>query len=946
VALAPGTRLGVYEILSLLGSGGMGEVWRARDSKLQRDVAIKVLPLAVADDPERLARFEREAQTLAALSHPHIAQVYGFDDSAGMAALVMELVEGPTLADRIARGPIPLDQALPIAKQIAEGLEAAHEQGIIHRDLKPANIKVRDDGAVKILDFGLAKALEPKQPTGSNVTQSPTITTPAMVTGVGVILGTAAYMSPEQAKGRPADRRSDIWAFGCVLYEMLTSRRAFDGEDVSETLAAVLRAHPAWDALPARTPTSILRLLRRCLEKDRRNRLPDIAVARFEIDDARTTSDAAATVASPVRTSRASHVAMVAGVALVTSAIAAAIAWRVAAPAPALLRPVQRFTLPTAPGASYAGVDRGDFAISPDGTRIAYVAEEASGGRQLLVQPLDRSPLRVLRTTGSPVDPFFSPDGEWIAFFQLGDRVGTRATLNKMSARGGPPIEICEANNPFGGVWTDDGTIVFSTADVRGPTAESSLFRVSASGGAPQRIGVTLQGVDRILLQAWPDVLPGGRGILYSARREMRDDARIVLVTPQNTSPRTIIDRGSHARYVSTGHIVYVVGNTLMAVPFDLDRLAISGEAVPLVEGIATSVRGNASFAVSPSGFLMYSGAGGASGSDPRRLVWVDRAGHEEPFGPPRQYLYPRISPDGTQIALDIREGGSALLPQTVPGSTSADIWVWDIARQLETRLTTDPGDDQYPVWTPDGKRILFSSIGGNRPGGIYIQAADGTGQAERVLERTQAGAPYAFTPDGSRFVLRQTDPQTSDDVVVVTMPQGSGSQLTRARLAPLLHSTFAENNAEISPDGRWIAYQSNESGGNEVYVRPFPNVDAGRSLVSHDGGTRPLWSRDGNELFYLHGLSPDPVQLFRVPIRIGSTFAAGMPQLLFQGSYFAVASQAARGRTYDVTPDGKRFVFVKNAKPEHAAPEPVLPFEVVLNFFDELRRLAPPKTK
>jgi serine/threonine-protein kinase len=379
-----------------------------------------------------------------------------------------------------------------------------------------------------------------------------------------------------------------------------------------------------------------------------------------------------------------------------------------------------------------------------------------------------------------------------------------------------------------------------------------------------------------------------------------------------------------------------------MAVPFDLDRLAVSGAPVPLIEGIGTTMRGNASFAVSPSGFLIYSKATGAPVSSPRTLVWVDRAGREEPFGTPRQYYYPRVSPDGSRIALDIREGDSLR-----PGASNADIWIWDVTRQVLTPLTTDVGDDQYPVWSPDSKRILFSSIGGTRPGGIYMQAADGTGQAERIIERTQASAPYSFTPDGSQFVLRHTEPSTSDDIVLVTMPRRSAGQTTEARLVPLIHSAFAENNAEISADGRWIAYQSNESGRNEVYVRPFPNVDSGRTQVSRDGGTRPVWSRDGAELFYLRGVSPDPIQLFRVPMRFdGGALAAGQPQRLFEGVYFAVASPAARGRTYDVMPDGKRFVFVKDAKPQPAASEPAVPFEVVVNFFDELRRIAPPTAK
>jgi serine/threonine-protein kinase len=940
VAIDVGSRVGAYQIIGLVGEGGMGRVFRARDTTLDRDVALKVLPDVVAADPERRSRFEREAKTLAALNHPHIAHVYGFEQSGSTSVLVMELVEGEDLAQRIAHGPIEVGEALPIARQIAEAIEAAHERGIIHRDLKPANIKLRADGTIKVLDFGLAKAIDAGLAGASSgsaaAMTSPTITSPAM-TMHGTILGTAAYMSPEQARGKPADKRSDIWAFGCVLYEMLTGARAFDGDEVSDTLASVLRAEPDWSRLPAATPPAISKLLRGCLRKDRHNRTPDIAVARLEIDDALSGSGLAQATPLAAAT-RGPSIAVAAGAAAAASILTAVVVWRALAPAPTPLRPAQHFALPTPRSAPYAGAERGDFAISPDGTHLVYPVDQSGGVRSLFLLSLDQAEPRELPATGYAVDPFFSPDGEWIAFFQLGDRLGSRASLSKMSLRGGPAIELCEASNPFGGVWAADGTIVFSTGDVRGPTAESTLFRVSGNGGAPQRIDVATGG-DRRFVQGFPDLLPGGKGVLYSIRRELREESRIVLMTPHSASPRTIVDRGSHARYVPSGHIVYVVGSTLMAVPFDLDRLEVRGGPVPLVDSIGTSLRGNASFAVSPTGFLIYAKAPRAATNPMRTLVWVDRNGREEPFAPPRQYYYPRVSPDGTRIALDIREGDLARL-----GGASADIWIWDVARQISTRFTTDPGDDQYPVWTPDGKRILFSSIGGSRPAGIYWQSADGTGETERIVERTQASAPYSFAPDTSQFVLRETNVQTSDDIVAVTMPQRGGSQPRPASVTPLIHSSFAENNAEISPDGKWIAYQSNESGRNEVYVRPFPYVEGGKTLVSNKGGTRPVWARDGRELFYLMGASPDRVSLVRVPLQPGRTFSAGTPAVLFEGAYFASLSPAARGRTYDVMPDGRRFVMVKDVTASPAgAPEPAEPFVAILNWFDELRRVAPP---
>ena len=659
MTLTLGTRLGPYEILSALGAGGMGEVYRARDTRLNRDVAIKVLPDLFASDAERLARFTREAQTLASLNHPNIAHIHGLEESNGVRALVMELVEGEDLSQRITRGALVLEDALAIAKQIAEALEAAHEQGIIHRDLKPANVKVRPDGMVKVLDFGLAKALEPVSAGSTDATASPTITSPAMMTRIGVILGTAAYMSPEQAKGRAADKRSDVWAFGCVLFEMVTGRRAFEGDDISDTLAAVLRGEPEWTAVPANVSPALVALLRGCLDKDRRRRVADLSTARFIIDRE---GDAVTAVAVPPisRIRRATSILMaVAAVAGLTAYTTFSLT-RVSAPS----LPVVRATIALPMGERFTNIGAPVVALSADGTRLAYTANF-----RLHLRPLDQIEPTPIRGTEVALDqvtaarsPFISPDGQWIGFWQDGQ-------LKKVSLTGGAPLVLCAAEIPWGVSWTSDNTILYGQSDEAGKGA-AGIWRVSGESAKPEHVVKVEAGQ----IAYGPQLLPGGRAILFTltARRGAWDTAQIVIQSLDSGRQDVVVERGADARYVRTGHLVYALNGTLLAVPFDVSRLAVTGDAVPVVEDVAQA-NVTAQFAISSQGALVYVPRDAiAELQGHRTLVWVDRQGREVAIKgvPPRMYLYPRLSPDGTASRLIF------VIKQTTSGSG-----IWRVKR-------------------------------------------------------------------------------------------------------------------------------------------------------------------------------------------------------------------------------------------------------------------------
>jgi eukaryotic-like serine/threonine-protein kinase len=701
--LPSGSKLGTYEVLSPLGAGGMGEVYRAKDPKLNRDVALKVLPESFTHDIARVARFRREAQLLASLNHPHIGGIYGLEDAHGVTALVLELVEGPTLADRIAQGPIPLDEALSIAKQIAEALKAAHEQGIIHRDLKPANIKVRPDGTVKVLDFGLAKATSPWASL-DGVLQSPTITAPAM-TEVGVILGTAAYMSPEQAAGTSADKRSDIWSFGVVLLEMLTGKPVFTGETLSHVLASVLRTEPDWAALPANTPASIRRLLRRCIDKDRRRRLDSAAAAGLELDDALTTPVAEAQPAQAARRVTPVTIASVLG-AVVMAMLAL---WAFTRPVPPAAGPLMRFTITPSAALplrlSLQGAAR-DFAVAPDGSFLVY---RAGNKGQLVVRWLDRLDASPLPGVTGAVMPFVSADSHWIGF------VEDDLTLKKVAVTGGSPVTLARLPVwPRGASWVDDALIIGTT---------TGLLRVPAGGGEPTVLTTPdrARGEEGHVL---PSALPGGRAVLFTIGAAEPENAQVAMLDLQTGQHTTLLHGGRDAQYVASGHLVYLAGRAMSAVRFDLSRRSVVGDPVRVIDGMADAPTGALNVAVTQTGMLVFLPAG-SDAVTLRSLVWVDRQGHETPIpAPPRPYQSARLSPDGTRVAVNIRDQEN-------------DIWVWTFAGETLTRVTFDPGLDLAPVWMPDGRRIVFTSAlaGQGAAASLFLTAADGTGTAERLTQ-------------------------------------------------------------------------------------------------------------------------------------------------------------------------------------------------------------------
>ena len=910
MALTNGTCLGWYEILAALGAGGMGEVYRARDTKLNRDVALKILPDAFARDDDRLARFTREAQTLASLNHPNIAAIYGIEESQHVRALVLELVEGEDLSLRIARGAIPLDEALPIAKQIAEALEAAHEQGIIHRDLKPANIKVRPDGTVKVLDFGLAKAMEPASATSVNAMISPTLSMHA--TQAGIILGTAAYMSPEQAAGKAVDKRSDLWAFGAVLMEMLTGRPVFSGETVSHVLAAVLRAEPDWTTLPAETPAPVRRLLRRCLEKDRKRRLDSAADARLEIDDALSPIGEASSVSMQTPGSAWQRGLPWASAAALVTALAAVVVlwapWRSAAPPR-----VTRTTITTSGPAALTitGIDR-DLALSPDGTHVVYVG---NNGTQLFVRALDALEPVVIVSGGDVRGPFVSPDGQWVAF------IDNTTTLRKVAITGGPPITLASLNAiPRGATWAPDDTIIFATSD-----PATGLQRVSAAGGTPEVLTRPdyAQGEANHL---WPEILPGGRAVLFTIMSQTGglETAQVAVRDLRTGMHKVLLRGGSHGRYVASGlaspkpveggHLVYVAAGTLRAIAFDPNRLETRGTSVPVLPRLATTGAGAGDFAVAADGTLVYVDAPGSLAANARTLVWVDRTGKEEPVAaPPRAYAHPRLSPDGTRVALTSTDQEN-------------DVWVLDLRRARLTRLTLDPGQDFFPVWTRDGRRIIFTSNRGGQ-NNLWWQAADGTGTAERLTTSVNAQLVTGITPDGTAVVFFEVTPTMGRDLLQLAL---DGTR----RVTTLLQTKFDERNGIVSPDGRWLAYESNSSGSFEIYVQPFPNVGGGQRQVSTAGGRQPLWARSGTELFYVGGNGA----LLRVPVEAsGTTWSAGTPMKLLEGRY---VTGGTLGRMYDVSPDGQRFLMIKAPGPDPSATPPAL--VVVQHWDEELKRLVP----
>ena len=890
--LTSGTRLGPYEVHAAIGAGGMGEVYRARDTKLHRDVALKVLPSAFASDPGRLARFEREAQILAALNHPNIGAIYGLEDAGTVRALVLEFIPGDTLADRLAHGAISTPDALAIARQIARALEAAHENGIVHRDLKPSNIKVRDDGTVKVLDFGLAKALE-LPASGVDRSHSPTHTSPGM-TQTGVILGTAAYMSPEQARGQIADTRSDLWAFGCVLYEMLTGKAPFTGDTVSDVLAGILRGEPDWNVLPSDLSPSMQLMLKRCLETDRSRRLAAASVATFVLNEPQLMA-AARPTPPDTRTWGLRTLLVASGAAVVGVAVAGALAWYTRpVPEPARVTRLS-ITPPQAASITVTGGANLNVAVSPDGSQIVYPGERGS----LSLRRLDALEPTVLPGLGDPLDPFFSPDGHWVGFFNLNN------SIEKVAVTGGlaTPLTNLAGAASRGAAWGDDGTIIYAT------TAAFGLQRVSAAGGVPEVLTTPDRQKgegDHVL----PQVLPRGRGVLFTILPGTGglDRAQAAVLDLTSKTYKVVLRGGSHARYLPTGHLVYAAGGTLRAIPFDLDTLeAAATPAIPVLSQAAGST-GAAQFDVSANGTLVY--ATGQGEAPAFRLVWVDRQGREEVLpAPPRAYLYPRISPDGTRVALDIRDQEN-------------DIWMWDLQRETLTRITVEPGLERFPAWTSDSQRLLLSSdrLG---EGNIFRQSATEIGKWERLSESAVVDVPLSVSKDGRRIILRR-----DLDIMLLTL-NDHGERAMPPQ--PLLASRFREVTAVLSPDDNWLAYGSDESGSFEIYVRPFPDVNAGHFQVSRRGGAQPVWSRDGRELFFF---APSE-ELMGVTVGPGPEWTASAPRQVAPRGYFR--GNFAAASTYDISPDGRRFLMIKRT----AADNPVT-LVVVQNWFTELKQRVP----
>src|SRR5262245_5129647 len=922
--LTAGTRLGSYEIVCALGAGGMGEVYRARDTKLGRDVAIKFLSETFVDDPERVARFTREAQLLAALNHAHIGAIYGFEESESLRFLVLELVEGETLAARVARGALPVSEALALARQIVDALEAAHERGIVHRDLKPANIMLTADGDAKVLDFGLAKADARDSARSSSLTNSPTLTFAA--TQAGVILGTAAYMSPEQAKGRPADKRSDVWAFGCVLFEMMAGKRAFDGDDAPDTLAAVLRGQPDWTSLPRDLPPHIRTLIARCLEKDRKARIGDVSVARFLLDDGAALATASTTPLPRARASdrgwrRAVPWALTGALTLaLISVLVVLVPSRAGVPRSAL-----RVSADLGVDASLDTSRGANIALSPDGSTLAFVGAKGSTA-QLYIRPLDQPQAAALSGTDGAASPFFSPDSRWVGFFADGK-------LKKISVSGGGAVTLCDAPNGRGASWGEDEAIVFLPQN--GPGI--SLLRVRSAGGKPEP-AIAL--ADGEVTQRWPQVLRGGKAILFtsSASSGGFEDANIVVAELPAGARKIVQPGGYYGRYLDSGHLVYMHDGTLFATAFDLDLLEARGHPTPMVEGIVgggsavgfgTTAAGAAQFAASRTGTLAY--FSGLITSDLVPMHWMDRAGKTTPLrATPSNWSNPQIAPDGQRVAMEIHDG------------KQWDVWTVDLARDAFSRLTSDAADDETPVWSPDGRRVAFSSRRA-RTGmfttpttfNLYSQRADGSGETQRLTESVNPTFVGSWHPSGKAIAFWEGNRQTSqNDLMILPMEGDEASGWRPGRPSPFLSNGFSALEPAFSPDGGWLAYQSNDNGRNDVYVRPYPG-GGGKWQISTDGGQHAAWSRSRRELLYATLDGRIMVVSYSTD---GDVFKADKPR---QWSERRLV-QRPRYRSFDIHPDGERLALF--AASESAAPNKQDRIMLVFNFFDELRRVAPAK--
>jgi len=895
MTLTPGRRFGSYEILAAIGQGGMGEVYRAKDTKLGRDVAIKVLPRAFEQDPERLARFEREARVLASLNHPNIAAIYGFergfehDGQECLCYLVLEYVPGETL-----KGPLPVEDVLAVARQITAALEEAHEKGFVHRDLKPANIKITPEGKVKVLDFGLAKAYA-DEAASSDPGASPTLS--ALPTRAGVILGTAGYMSPEQVRGGPVDKRADIWAFGCVVYELLAGKKAFASESAPDAMVAVLSREPDWEALPAAVPVRLRELLRRCLRKDPRERLHDIADARLEMEGWGGSPEPLPGGAHWARPPQRHWLPWgIAAVMTVVGAAALAVASRRLESSEA--KPVTRTVIALPPGERLAVDLYPALALSPDGRRLVYVTTRSSR-TQIHLRPLDRFEATPIPGTEGAVGPFFSPDGEQIGFLAGGK-------LKKLALSGGSPTALLDVGDFRGASWGADGRIVLT------PTADSAarLTQVAASGGAAR----LLMAPDASRVQRgerWPDILPGGEAAVFSEwTTGSPDDFPIGLVNLDSGERRALLTGGAGPRYASPGFLLYARGGVLLAAPFDLARLRVSGEPIPIASRVMTdSQTAAAQFSVAGE-TLAY--VPGTERVPERSVVLVDRKGQARPLLAARHaYTHPRFSPDGRRLAVGISQVGNR------------SVWIYDLTRETLTRFTFGGGTNAAALWSPDGKRVLFSSDrGGAR--NLYWAPAAGGGPEERLTSSSKTQSMGSWSPDGKWVLYEEVDAGGSPDIWALPVAEGGAGE---RKPRPVLQGPFAERHPRFSPDGRWIAYSSNETGRYEVFVQAFEAAGGGKRQISTEGGTEPIWSRDGKELFYRNG-----DRMMAVDISTKPSFSHGTPRLLFEGQYTVGPLSIA---SYDVTPDGRHFVMLQSSDSSPGATQ----IHVVQNWQAGLKR-------
>jgi len=883
-----GSTIGQYQIVAKLGAGGMGIVYRARDTQLGRDVAIKVLPAEVAADPDRLARFDREARLLASVNHPNIATIHGVVQSGDAPAIVLELIEGDTLADVVLRGPVPAREAIRLAGQIAEALDAAHARGVIHRDLKPANIKVTPQGQIKVLDFGLAKAFSPS----GQDSDAPTVTREA--TREGVVVGTAAYMSPEQARGQTVDKRTDIWAFGCVVYEMVTGRRAFQGATTSDTIAAILHRDPDWTALPPALPPDVARLLRRCLTKDLAQRLRDIGNVRADLEESAAPT-AAPPESVPVGARRSSSWVIWLPISAGILALFAAQQFGLFQRAPPRSQPpaLSRFVETLPPGLLLAPAPA--FALTQDGRRLAYVAVQ-DGTRTLYVRDFDETVARPLAGTQDADQPFFSPDGHWIGFF-------AESKLKKVAVGGGAPHVIAPVSNPRGGTWLPDNTIVYA------PSAAAALLRIPAEGGKPEPAST----LDRQVNEAahrWPHALPGGEAIVYaagptvSAREWM--EAHIVAQSLTGDRRRVIAPHGTFPQFAPTGHLLYSQVGSVYAQAFDPGTFQTTGDPFPILERIAWgggTNGGSLLWAVSPAGTMAY-----VAGFERQfEVVLLDRQGKERVVLPAGSYNSPRLSPDGRLIAV------------TVVGTTDSEVWIHDIARGTTTKLTSG-GRNLWPVWSPDSTQIAYAS---SREGSTntYWRRADGSGREEQLTSSAYTLIPQSWSPDGNDLVLTDVDPGRTNRIALMST---LGAHPIRAFPTGDSPSSLAS----LSADGRWMAYASSESGRNEVYVRPYPGPGAALQ-ISTAGGDEPLWVGRAYELFFRRGET-----IFSVTLASsGGRLTASAATQVFSGRFAPAGTRTG----YDVSADGRTFLFVKFVQPRDNLSQ----FTILLNGLSAIRPKA-----